>query len=119
MTDSTMNLQLVIVAGCVFMIAAGLFTEVLPLGLETVSENITINVAVKQYAPGESFNSQEQTRIYDINGSLYVYYKAKNVTPLQFYSQVKEGQEICVNIAKPNRILEQVCMCKCDEKGGK
>lgn len=119
MTNSITNLQLVIIAGCVFMVAAALFTEVLPLGLETVSENVRINVAVKQYAPGESFNSQEQTRIYDINGSMYVFYETENVTPLQFYSQVSEGREICVNIAQPNRILEQVCMCKCQENGGK
>lgn len=118
MTDSTTNIHIFIVACCVFMIAAGLYTEVLPMGIETVTENVMLKVIAKQYYPGGNFNSQEQTRIYDINGSMYVFYATENMTPLQFYSQVNEGQGICVNIAQPNRILEKVCMCKCGENGG-
>lgn len=111
------TLALIMIFGCISMVAAGIFFEINPFNSTT--EYTKLKVVCKGYSPGGDFNSRDVTALFDSNGTAYLFYGTENLTPIQLYDVVKEGQEICIEATADHRINDIVCMCKCEEaKGG-
>ena len=106
------TLALIMILGCMFMVGAGIFFEINPF--HTTTGYTKFKVVNKEYYPGEDFNSREATKLYDLNGTPYLFYGTENLTPIQFYDIVHEGQDICVEATADHRINNVVGMCCCN-----